>query len=39
VRGKVSHGGHEHKPIILDGWHKPVPNTAVGSFKISGAVD
>lgn len=39
VTGKVWHGGHEHKPISLPGWHKPVPNTAVESFKISGAVD
>jgi hypothetical protein len=39
VKGKVTHGGHEHKPIELDVWHKPVPNTATKSFKISGAVD
>lgn len=39
VTGKVRHGGHEHKPIILKGWHKPVPNAAVESFKISGAID
>lgn len=39
VRGKVTHGGFEHKPIELETWHKPVPNTAVESFKISGAVD
>lgn len=39
VRGKVTHGGHEHKPIDLKGWHKAVPNTAIGSFKISGAID
>lgn len=39
VTGDVTHGGHEHKPIALTGWHKPVPNTAIGSFKISGSVD
>ena len=39
VTGKVTHGGWEHKPIELKGWHKPVPNTAVESFKITGAVD
>jgi hypothetical protein len=39
VKGKVTHGGWEHKPIILETWHKPVPNTATESFKISGAVD
>lgn len=39
VKGKVSHGGHEHTPILLGGWHKPVPNTAVESFKVSGDID
>lgn len=39
VKGEVTHGGREHKPIILETWHKAVPNTAIGSFKISGAVD
>lgn len=39
VRGKVYHGGHEHLPIELKGWHKPVPNLATESFKITGAVD
>lgn len=39
VKGKVWHGRHEHAVIELPTWHKPVPNTAVGSFKISGAVD
>ena len=39
VRGRVDHGGREHAPIRLDGWHKPVGNGAVQSFKISGAID
>lgn len=39
VRGRVRHGGLEHKDITLKGWHKPVPNTAVESYKISGEVD
>jgi hypothetical protein len=39
VRGKVLHGGWEHEPITLPGWHKPVGNGAVESFKISGAID
>jgi len=39
VRGKVTHGGHEHRPIRLKGWHKPVPNTAVESFTVSGDID
>ncbi len=39
VKGLVTHEGYEHKPIELKTWHKPVPNTAVQSFKISGRVD
>lgn len=39
VTGKVWHGGREHKDIELETWCKPVPNTAVESFKISGAID
>ena len=39
VKGKVTHGGGEHKAIMLKGWCKAVPNTAVESFKISGQVD
>lgn len=39
VRGLVRHGGYEHKDIELKGWCKPVPNTAVESFKITGLVD
>lgn len=39
ARGWVRHGGGEHENIELKQWHKPVPNTAVESFKISGAVD
>lgn len=39
VRGRVWHGGYEHKDITLKEWHRPVPNTAIESFKISGAID
>lgn len=39
VKGKVRHGRGDHAVIELPIWHKPVPNTAVGSFKISGAID
>lgn len=39
VIGEVTHGGKEHKAIKLTTWCKPVPNTAVESFKISGAID
>jgi hypothetical protein len=39
VTGRIWHGGGEHKTIELDTWCKPVPNTAVESFKISGAID
>lgn len=39
VKGKVTHGGYEHKPIELKVWCKAVPNTAIESFKISGSID
>lgn len=39
IEGYVRHGGGDHRPIKLDGWHRPVPNTATKSFKISGAID
>lgn len=39
VTGTVAHGGGEHMMIELKGWCKPVPNTAVESYKISGAID
>ncbi len=39
VKGRVTHRGWEHAAIILRGWHKPVGNGAVESFKISGAID
>lgn len=39
VKGRVWHGGMEHKDIQLLEWHRPVPNTAVESFKITGAID
>jgi len=39
VSGKVEHSGREHAPIILTGWYKVIPNTAIQSFQISGDVD
>lgn len=39
VTGRVNHTGGEHPEMYLKGWHKPVGNGAVESFKISGAVD
>jgi hypothetical protein len=40
VSGFVEHQGREHKNLDLtDGWYKPVPNTAVRSFTITGDVD
>lgn len=38
-KGKFSHSGREHKTIVLKNWHKAVPNTAIGSFTISGDID
>lgn len=39
ISGKLEHSGREHAPIILKGWYKVVPNTAIESFTISGDVD
>lgn len=40
VSGLVTHAGREHKDLnLVDGWYKPVPNTAVRSFTITGDVD
>ena len=39
VSGELTHRGREHHPIQLEGWYKPVPNTAIGSFQISGDID
>jgi hypothetical protein len=39
VSGKVEHSGREHAPIILKGWFKVIPNTAIQSFQITGDVD
>lgn len=38
-KGEITHTGREHEPIILKDWYKPVPNTAINSFTIHGAVD
>lgn len=40
VSGFVSHTGREHKDLDLSsGWWKPVPNTAVKAFTLTGDVD
>lgn len=39
VTGRITHGGHEHVPLDLDGWYRPVANQAEVSFKISGSID
>ena len=39
VKGEISHSGREHKTIILNDWHIAMPNTAIGSFTITGDVD
>lgn len=40
VSGKVSHRGREHADLDLGKkWYRPVPNTAVKSFTITGDVD
>lgn len=39
VTGRVEHSGREHAALVLKGWFKPVPNTSVRSFTITGDVD
>lgn len=39
VSGIVEHSGREHAKLMLKGWYKPVPNTSVKSFTITGDVD
>jgi len=39
VSGTVRHAGREHANLVLDGWYKAVPNTAVKSFTLTGDVD
>lgn len=39
VSGKVSHSGREHADLNLNGWYKPVVNTSIRSFTITGDVD
>lgn len=39
VKGKVTHSGREHEPIILRDWHKAIANTATKSFTITGNID
>lgn len=39
VKGKVTHEGREHREVMLDTWHRAIPNTAVGSWQVSGDVD
>jgi hypothetical protein len=39
ISGKLEHSGREHRAIVLKGWFKVVPNTAIESFQISGDID
>lgn len=39
VSGKIEHSGREHADLVLKGWYKPVPNTSVQSFTITGDID
>ena len=40
VSGKISHTGREHRDLFLkDGWYEAIPNTAVGSWQVSGEID
>lgn len=37
--GTISHTGREHKDLVLTGWYQAIPNTAVGSWQITGDID
>lgn len=39
IRGEVTHSGREHRTVILKTWYKPVPNTAIKSFTLTGNID
>jgi len=39
VSGEVTHSGREHEPITLRDWYIAVPNTAINSYTIRGAID
>jgi hypothetical protein len=40
VSGFVKHWGREHRDLDLTlGWYKPIPNTAVKAFTITGDID
>ncbi|RLA66591.1 MAG: hypothetical protein DRQ88_06055 [Epsilonproteobacteria bacterium] len=39
VKGWISHQGREHHDINLKAWYKAIPNTATGSFTITGDID
>lgn len=39
VSGFVEHSGREHFKLVLPGWYKPVPNTSIRSFTVTGDID
>jgi hypothetical protein len=39
VSGLVEHSGREHANLVLKGWYKPVVNTSIQSFTLTGDVD
>ena len=39
VQGKISHTGREHRDVILESWHRAIPNTSQNSFSLSGDID
>ena len=39
VKGQVYHTGREHEPLVLESWHRVVPNTATKSWTVTGRVD
>jgi hypothetical protein len=39
ARGCVTHSGREHRPVLLNGWHRVYSNTATNNWTVSGDVD
>lgn len=39
VSGYVEHSGREHAKLVLNGWYKAIPNTAIKSVTVTGDID
>lgn len=39
VKGKITHDGRQHEPLILKTWHQAVANAAHKSYQLTGDID